>query len=69
MQLYYNLQVKFVDEEGIDEGGPKREFWQLLAMDIQAGVCVGSGYRLTLEHDILGLQVSYNNYACCYNLH
>jgi len=55
---YYNLQVKFIDEEGIDEGGPKREFWRLLAVDIQTQVCIGSNYRLTLEHDILGLQVS-----------
>ena len=42
----------------MDEGGPKREFWRLLAMDMKAQVCAGGEDRLTLEHNVIGLQVS-----------
>ena len=36
-------------------------------MDVQTQVCIGSNYQLTLEHDILGLQVSSSciAYATC----
>ena len=49
--------MKFLGEEAQDEGGPKREFWRLLAGEIKAQMCVGGEDRLTLEHDVLGLQV------------
>ena len=52
------VQVKFIGEEAVDQGGPKREYWRLLAIDIMTKLCIGSDDRLTLEHDVLGLQVS-----------
>ena len=42
----------------MDEGGPKREYWRLLAVDIMTKLCIGSDDQLTLEHDVPGLQVS-----------
>lgn len=59
----YNLplfcvQVNFIGEEAIDQGGPKREFWRLLAIDIMTKLCIGSDHRLTLEHNVAGLEVS-----------
>ena len=45
-------------EEALDQGGPKREYWRLLAIDIMTKICIGSDDRLTLEHDVLGLQVN-----------
>ena len=52
------VQVQFIGEEALDQGGPKREYWRLLAIDIMAKLCTGSDQRLTFEHDVLGLQVS-----------
>ena len=52
------LQVKYLDEAAVDEGGPKREFWRLSAWEIKSKLCVGSEARLTFSHDVLGLQVS-----------
>jgi len=49
--------VQFLGEEAIDEGGPKREFWRLLAISIKTMLCIGSEDRLTLSHDVVGLQV------------
>ena len=49
------VQVKFIGEEAVDQGGPKREYWRLLAIDIVTKLCIGSDDRLTLEHDVLGL--------------
>ena len=49
--------MKFLGEEAIDEGGPKHEFWRLLATDIKSKMCIGGEDQLTLEHDVLGLQV------------
>lgn len=51
-------QVKFIGEEALDQGSPKREYWRLLAIDIKMKLCIGSDDRLTLEHDVVGLQVS-----------
>lgn len=45
-------------EEAVDQGDLKREFWWLLAIDIMRKLCIGSDDRLTLEHDVVGLQVS-----------
>ena len=52
------VQVQFIGEEALDQGGPKREYWRLLAIDIMTKLCIGSDQRLTFEHDVLGLQVS-----------
>ena len=50
--------MQFLGEDAIDEGGPKREFWHILALDVKAKLCVGSEDRLTLDHNVPGLQVS-----------
>ena len=44
-------------EAAIDEGGPKREFWHLLGYEIRATMCAGDNDHLSLDHDIIGLQV------------
>ena len=41
----------------IDERGPRREFWHLLGYEIRARMCAGDNDRLSLDHDIIGLQV------------
>ena len=51
------LQVHFVGEEAVDKGGPKREFWRLLGLDIRAQMCAGDNDQLSLDHDMIGLQV------------
>ena len=67
-------------KDAIDEGGPKREFWRLLALDIKSQLCISSGDRLTIDHDVLCLQVSqpslilailiiYNIYIYVYNMY
>ena len=44
-------------EAAVDEGGPKREFWRLLGDEIRARMCAGDNDYLSLDHDIIGLQV------------
>ena len=44
-------------EAAIDQGGPKREFWRLLGYEIKARMCAGDSDRLSIDHDIIGLQV------------
>ena len=51
------LQVHFVGEEAVDEGGPKREFWRLLGLDIRDQMCAGDNDQLSPDHDVIGLQV------------
>lgn len=41
----------------MDEGGPKSEFWRLLGLDIRAHMCAGGNDHLSLDHDVIGLQV------------
>ena len=41
----------------MDEGGPKREFWRLLGLDIRGQMCAGDNDQLSLDHDVIGLQV------------
>ncbi len=33
-------QVHFVGEEGVDTGGPSREFWRLFASGVSSSYCV-----------------------------
>lgn len=49
-------------EAAIDEGGPKREFWRLLGDEIRARMCAGDNDRLSLDHDIIGLQVRMHSF-------
>ena len=58
MAYFYEMQIKFLGEIAVDEGGPKREFWRLLGLEIRSKLCVGSGDRLTFSHNVLDLQVS-----------
>ena len=48
--------MEFLGEAGEDGGGPKREFWCLLARDIKS-LCDGDGYRCVPHHEAVGLQV------------
>ena len=58
--IYYLflLKVKFIGEEAVDEGGPKKEFWRLLGEAIRKEMCAGDNEKLCLEHDVIGLQVN-----------
>ena len=49
--------MQFIGEDALDQGGPRREFWRLLRDEIKAKMCAGDNDRLSLEHDIVGLQV------------
>lgn len=46
-------------EPAVDQGGPKREFWRLLGYEIKAKMCTGDSDCLSLDHDIIGLQVCF----------
>ena len=50
------IQVEFLGEEAEDGGGPKREFWSLIAKDIRE-TFEGPVNRKIPLHDVIGLQV------------
>lgn len=50
------LKVSFFGEEAQDGGGPRREFFRLLADGIKSSMCVGSNECYILRHDVVGLQ-------------
>lgn len=39
--MHDNMQVEFLGEAGEDGGGPRREFWTLLAKDIMSSLFEG----------------------------
>ena len=47
----------------MDGGGPKREFWRLLACDVRQSMCMGHADNYVLRHDVIGLQV----FSCRHN--
>jgi len=49
--------LQFIGEAALDERGPKRVCWCLLGNDIKAAMCAGDYDHLSLDHDIIGLQV------------
>ena len=53
----YVMQVQFLGEEGDDGGGPRREFFALLAREIQSSLCEGQSSRCFFRHDSIALQV------------
>ena len=56
-------QVQFLGEAGQDGGGPRREFWALLAKDIKSSLFEGEGSRCFLRHDSVSLQVNTEEYG------
>ena len=56
------LQVSFVGEEGIDTGGPSREFWRLFMHDVERKYFIGSEGKLTLLRNMPALEVSLQVY-------
>lgn len=57
MQLSCSIQIEFVGECADDGGGPRREFWMLLAREVACTMFTGMDYRLVPIHDAVGLQV------------
>ena len=64
MQL--SVQIDFVGECAEDGGGPRREFWTLLARDAASTMFTGFHHRLVPIHDVVGLQVCVTAVFCCY---
>ena len=54
-----NCQVKFLGEVGIDEGGPRREFFRLLlkAVATDSSLLNGPSDRRVLRHNAMAFQV------------
>ena len=50
-------EVSFVGEEGIDTGGPNREFWRLFMNDVKKRYFIGSEGKQTLARNIPALEV------------
>ena len=52
-------QVHFVGEEGVDTGGPSREFWRLFASGVSSSYCVSNDSgECFLDKNVPALQVS-----------
>ena len=43
------VQISFVDEDAIDTGGPRREYWRLLSENVQAQYCKGQKGKVVFE--------------------
>ena len=60
--VYFKISIlldKVLGEEGYDAGGPRREFFRLLADDVKKSMCITrNGHSYSLRHDVYGLQVS-----------
>lgn len=66
MQLSCSIQIEFVGECAEDGGGPRREFWTLLAREVASTMFTGFDYRLAPIHDVVGLQVCVTSvFSCC----
>ena len=50
------MKVQFIGEEG-EGGGPRRQFWSLLAKDVSESLFEGKENAKLLRHDALALQV------------
>ena len=50
--------MKFVGEEADDSGGPRREYWALLAEEIRFNICESNQKSCVLRHDSVGLMVN-----------
>lgn len=58
--------MTFVGEWAIDHGGPRREFFRLLAIDAKNRLFRGHSDRMFFITSVMSVQVSYyfNNYVC-----
>ena len=45
-------------EEGLDGGGPRREFFRLFANEVRDRMCFGNNAKYFFRHDVTALQVS-----------
>lgn len=52
------LKVHFVGEEGIDTGGPSREFWRLFVKEVVDLYCIGEPGKCLFIKNVPALQVS-----------
>ena len=59
MQNVFCCQVKFIGEDGDDEGGLKREFWLLFSREVKSRFFEGKDGHSTLKHDSSSLIVSF----------
>ena len=48
-----------MSEQGVDTGGPSREFWRLLVEDIITSYCVGERGLCVFDKNSLALKVGY----------
>lgn len=51
------MQVNFVGEGSVDYGGPRREFFRLLALNAKERWFVGSSDKKFFTNNVLGVQV------------
>ena len=51
-------QISFLGEEAQDGGGPRREFFRMLATSIKDTMCVGRNGSYVFRHDMYGIQVN-----------
>ena len=62
LQLYLFLkQINFVGEGSVDYGGPRREFFRLLALNAKEMWFVGSSDKKFFANNVLGVQVGNQN--------
>ena len=57
MSIYIHVQISFLGEEGDDGGGPRREFFRLLADDVKYSMCIGRSNAYVFRHDTTGIRV------------
>ena len=57
------FQVKFVGEGGIDYGGPRREFFRLLALTAKETLFIGTGDQKFFNTNVSAIQVRCYNYC------
>ena len=64
------MQVSFVGEWAVDTGGPRREFFRLVALEAKEKFFIGRSFQKFFLCDILAIQVSllyYLKFYLCYN--
>ena len=59
------LQVKFVGEGAIDYGGPRREFFRLLALNARDTFFIGDSNRKFFDTNVSAVQVIIMSMSVC----
>ena len=59
-----NSQVRFVGEGAVDHGGPRREFFRLLAINAKERMFMGPPTRKFFATDVAAIQVNLTVLFC-----